>query len=242
MERTTIVRKQASIRRSSRKRAGNKSRQTLCTAFIDSMKKVNYTGSLPGIGFPDRLSCKLRYSQKSVFASSAAPSAQVFNINSVFDPDQTGTGHQPSYFDILSSCYSRYWVRGAWAKVTLTNQSSSVSFDAVAAYSDNNASTQTVEAISESRYAKDVTLGTTGAISTRVIDMPYISMTQIMGTRGNLKTGSEFYSLVNTNPLDTAYFYFKVAASDGTTAGVVAWRVDIVYDCVFKDVNPSYPS
>jgi len=35
---------------------------------------------------------------------------QLFNMNSVFDPDRTGTGHQPYGYDQMASLYNRYRV------------------------------------------------------------------------------------------------------------------------------------
>jgi len=37
-------------------------------------------------------------------------SSQVYNLNSLFDPDRTGTGHQPYGFDQMSALYNRYRV------------------------------------------------------------------------------------------------------------------------------------
>ena len=34
-------------------------------------------------------------------------------MNSLFDPDQTGTGHQPYYFDQFAALYNRYTVLGS---------------------------------------------------------------------------------------------------------------------------------
>ena len=35
---------------------------------------------------------------------------QYMRMNSLFDPDQTGTGHQPYYFDQFAALYNRYTV------------------------------------------------------------------------------------------------------------------------------------
>jgi len=42
----------------------------------------------------------------------------VFNLNSLFDPDSTGAGHQPKGFDQLTALYARYRVYETKYKVT----------------------------------------------------------------------------------------------------------------------------
>ena len=41
-------------------------------------------------------------------------------MNSLFDPDFTGTGHQPYYFDQFATIYQRYTVIGSKLTATFT--------------------------------------------------------------------------------------------------------------------------
>jgi hypothetical protein len=43
---------------------------------------------------------------------------QTMNLNSIFDPDRTGAGHQPLYFDQVAAIYNRYRVLKARWKIT----------------------------------------------------------------------------------------------------------------------------
>lgn len=52
---------------------------------------------------------------------SAGANVWVFNANSIFDPDQTGTGHQPMYADDFDGLYNRYRVNYAQITVTVVN-------------------------------------------------------------------------------------------------------------------------
>lgn len=70
-------------------------------------------------GFPDRLSTKLVYADKiNLSLSSGGPNYYSFRMNSLFDPDYTGTGHQPQWFDQLAAIYRNYRVKGS--KITVT--------------------------------------------------------------------------------------------------------------------------
>lgn len=59
---------------------------------------------------PQRFLTKHKYST-TVTINTAQPQYN-FNLNSLFDPDRTGTGHQPYGFDQLSALYNRYRVYG----------------------------------------------------------------------------------------------------------------------------------
>jgi len=66
------------------------------------------------VGFPDRLRTNLRYSTV-IPVPAVAHYEYVFKANSLFDPDLTGVGHQPTYFDQLAAIYSQYCVLGCKA-------------------------------------------------------------------------------------------------------------------------------
>ena len=72
-------------------------------------------------GFPPRLSVQLHYESLLTLAPGAAVASYVFRGNSLYDPDYTGTGHQPRYFDQLTPIYGRYKVLASSIKVELIN-------------------------------------------------------------------------------------------------------------------------
>jgi len=56
---------------------------------------------------PSRFITKMKYSE---FVNTDTFGQYVFNLNSIFDPNRTGTGHQPYGFDTLATLYNRYRV------------------------------------------------------------------------------------------------------------------------------------
>ena len=54
---------------------------------------------------------------------SGGANSWAFSFNSLFDPDVTGTGNQPMYFDNYSAIYERYKVSFAKIKATVVNHS-----------------------------------------------------------------------------------------------------------------------
>lgn len=74
----------------------------------------------PRIGFLDpHKYVRLKYTDIFSFTlATLTGTNQIMNLNSLFDPDRTGTGHQPYGFDQLAALYNRYRVlKTAW-KIT----------------------------------------------------------------------------------------------------------------------------
>lgn len=56
---------------------------------------------------PARFITKMKYSE---FINTDTFGDYAFNLNSIFDPNRTGVGHQPYAFDTLATLYNRYRV------------------------------------------------------------------------------------------------------------------------------------
>lgn len=71
-------------------------------------------------GFPDRVSTKMIYGDVVQLNLTGAQGFNywTFRLNSLFDPDYTGVGHQPQWFDQYASVYKNYRVKGS--KITVT--------------------------------------------------------------------------------------------------------------------------
>jgi len=82
--------------------------------------KSNYT---PNIGMPLVKRANLTYCQQFIATQTtpAVPASNRFLINSMYDPDSTGTGHQPMGYDQWSTFYKEYLVKGAKITATFTN-------------------------------------------------------------------------------------------------------------------------
>lgn len=80
---------------------------------------------IPGVdgnlifGFPQNIITKVRYCMQAVntHTSSVTAETQQMKMNSCFDPDSTGAGHQPWYFDEYAALYTNYRVLGSQLRV-----------------------------------------------------------------------------------------------------------------------------
>lgn len=78
--------------------------------FYRKRKQVNVNRALQPI--PQRYICKMKYADVfSLTTSGISPMGTYrFNLNSIFDPNRTGTGHQPYGHDTFQTLYNRYRV------------------------------------------------------------------------------------------------------------------------------------
>lgn len=189
------------------------------------------------IGMPDRLGVILKYSQQYQNTGSATPSAQVFAMNSAYDPDFSGTGHQPSFYDKIAAVYGRYYVRAFKLEFEISQgQAATVPTEWVACYSDQNIGANTVEELCEAKYAKNgiLPLPTAGGCVQR-IKLPWMHSSKIMG-QPFTEADDNMYAGVGASPTDVAWGIIKVQAQDGTTTVSCRVRALLYFDIVFKDV------
>lgn len=91
---------------------------------MSPLKKFSSTET-PGLTFLDPHKFLVFKYEEIISQSLATVTAtnQVFNLNSLFDPNRTGTGHQPYGFDQLAAIYNRYRVWETRWKVTFHAES-----------------------------------------------------------------------------------------------------------------------
>jgi len=186
-------------------------------------------------GFPDRLTVTLKYSDVKTF-SGTTPSAQLWYMNSAFDPDGSGTGHQPSYFDRYAAVYGKYIVE-EFAIEAIINNDGAVANLATLGYSDVNDSGDSVNQLKEARYTKWCVVGTTTGIDTKTIKLPPMKQSQLQGQLV-IEADNSMYALISANPADLCYGVFKTQCIDGTTSSNVRVEFTLVQRVTFKDLLP----
>jgi len=85
------------------------------------MIKYRKRQPLPIGGFPKTKMIKLRYVTESVVQCSGLSNSHNFSANGLYDPDITGTGHQPKAFDEWMAVYNHYNVVGSRISVKLVS-------------------------------------------------------------------------------------------------------------------------
>lgn len=187
-------------------------------------------------GFPDRILTKLRYSDIKNLSSTLGASANYrFRWNSIFDPDQSGTGHQPLYFDTYASVYDHYAVVSAKMKVLLVNQETSLGIICGVVTDDDASSTADFNILSEQNHG----------ISTYLTPLSGSSSEKILRSSWNCQQilnidpfSSETYKTdVGSNPTEESYCNIWSISQDGSSTTVLRFKIDFEYEVLFSELK-----
>lgn len=193
------------------------------------------------VPFPKSRKVKLRYSEYgNLTTSTTAIGKYYFRINSLYDPNATGSGDQPRYFDQMctSELYNSFHVDAVKYKVTFVNKATT---DAICAIRFTNNTTfpdaETAEALFHAGEFPKTTVrtllpkGETGARTT-------FSGTQtiwpLLAPSKLAYQDIDYAGGYATNPAPTANMYLYTADNpQDASASNVDWYVEIEYYATF---------
>jgi len=102
--------------------ASKRSRTSKSSAKSRKSFGANGVTKYNGFGFPPKINIKHRYQEvfSLTTAAGAGVSTQQFRCNGMYDPNHSGTGHQPLYFDQVAAVYDHFTVLKSYLKLTLS--------------------------------------------------------------------------------------------------------------------------
>lgn len=183
--------------------------------------------------FPSRTIRKLRYSTNfSLSNAVGAVASYVFAANGLYDPDITGTGHQPMGFDQLMLSYNHYVVTHARILLTFRNTTSDTVTVAVTAQANNTPIT-VIDQILESGLLAMTTLTPKATDDSIQLIELRMDVARFLGRRF-LEDDGDTTGSVTTNPLELEYFHVQAWDSAGKATLV---QVDCVieYTALFNE-------
>lgn len=199
---------------------------------------------LPLGGVSRSKTVKLRYVQTfNLDPGTGSYAQQTFRATSIYDPDQSGGGHQPCNFDVWAQQYSRYTVLGSKLRVQPVYASTTISTPGVLSVCLSNDGKQSgsvhglggIDAILEQPYTRFAT-ATIGFFSAKV---PVITKTysakKFFGTK--FINGVEPYSSdVTTDPAENAFYEILYESADNSNdPGAMTFRATIDYIVRFSE-------
>lgn len=194
-----------------------------------SRTTVNVNKALQPI--PQRYICKMKYAED--VTTDGVTGMYRFNLNSVFDPNRTGVGHQPYAFDTLATLYNRYRVIACGWRIT---SPSSTANRQVGAIPSNEALTfGTFAELKENPRAKYVTQMQGG--DAQLVRSKVYLPSLVGRTKTQYMADDRYQADVTSSPAELAILNILVANQTGAP---VASDVNVIleYTVEFFDVKP----
>lgn len=174
---------------------------------------INLTG--PRTVCPGRVIVTLPY----VEALNRAPGTFIdeyqFNLNSIFDPNRTGTGHQPMGYDQWANFYGRYRVIRVRVQVAFVNANTAVPIQCTIS-ATNSTTALTLLSGSEQPYSATTLLSTRAGMDTATLTRTY-NLHDIVGKTPLEYQGSDLdQAQIGASPGELAILHVNVASIDGS--------------------------
>lgn len=178
---------------------------------------------------PSRYICKMKYSAN---VATDIAGNYVFNLNSLYDPDRTGTGHQPYGYDPLSQLYNRYRVISCGWRIS----SPSGSYRQIGCIPSNDLGiTWSINDLKENPRAKYIVQSVGGGTMT-LTGKSYIPA--LMGrTRSQYMADDNYQAVVSASPSEQALLYIHTATNGGDAEPFAQVQVLLEFTAEFFDVK-----
>jgi hypothetical protein len=197
---------------------------------------------MAGMGYtplPARLHAKLKYVTYVNLAGGVTPGVNVYSANGLYDPDITGTGHQPRGFDQLIALYDHYVVTKSECRVHFVGNSTAVQVNGVQLQSSSTTQSDYIDYAEQARCEFSVApfVFTSGGLpEPREHHMKYVA-SEFMGIPDPVTAG-KLQGSVSANPSDQAFFHVFTQNIDGSTSSAQIALVLIEYEAIFIEPVP----
>lgn len=163
--------------------------------------------------------------------TSGVMASYVFSVNGLYDPNITGTGHQPAGFDQMMVFFDHYVVTNAKATVNWLNQSNVASAQIALSLNSTNVPTSDYTILSESGFVvRDWLniLGTNDAIKTTALSCNVSKFQGVVKIRDD----PELWGAAASNPTEQSYFNLSAYDIAGGSC-VVRFEILIEFEAWF---------
>lgn len=185
--------------------------------------------------FPVRTRKMLRYhTTVTVTVTAGAVGTHVFRANDLFDPDYTGTGHQPMGFDQMMVFYNHFAVSNCRIIVNITNTASTFMHAGIrldASATPLTSADQILEfgGITYDAFEAKSTYGASKTLKSTV------DIAKIQGIpRQNITTDPNLRGDAGTSPVEITYWHLLAWDPSGTS-GAVSFDVTLEFLSYFME-------
>ncbi len=187
-------------------------------------------------GFPEKLVTKLKYAEILQITSTAGGNAgNIFNINSTFDPNQSGIGHQPLYRDTYAAIYDQYAVISATAKVTFISNATTSAMIVGVVIDDDSSISSTIETLIEQSTSQTHLIpNATGALNNHTFNISW-SAKKHLGI--DPFTSESYKTAVGSNPSEISTLAVFAKPADGSSTTTTTVLVEIIQTVLFTELT-----
>jgi len=199
---------------------------------------INRSLVVLGNGFPQKLVCTHRYrDQITLTSTSGVMATYQFSCNGLYDPNITGGGHQPLYFDQLTPLYNHYQVVGAKMKLRiLPHTSNTVTSNFACFVNDDTVFENTnIDGTAEQNGAKCTPFGIPSGGNKPLTRTLYWSSKRKFGT-AHLQN-SRLQGSSSSNPTEQSFFSLCLQAFDQTNSVQAQILIEIDYIAVWSEIK-----
>lgn len=187
-------------------------------------------GPIPNLmyssSFPQQLKVCMSYNHDTAFTATAAtPNDVKFRLNSIYDPDLTGSGHQPQSHDQWALMYNRYRVDSCL--VTIRTQSISTHGTMLCMLPNNSTSTITdIFQFMETPLNKAKPIGTATAVTvTKHFDLKVLNGVSAQ----TYNSDDRFQSFFSASPTETLILHIGSWEIGAQGAVGISYNVTLKY-------------
>lgn len=190
-------------------------------------------GVTPRTGLGTRKMVKMVYCEKGISLTTPTVGGAgdyIFRINSIFDPNFTGGGHQPSMHDQMANIFERYTVYAAEYKVIFSNSSAS-NRQAVGVYiSDRSDTVSDFTTLVEQGSVEYTTLPVATAGGSQKTFSGFVDLPKLMGMeKDQYIADANYCPEFGTDPNDPAFLHCIYADIAGGGSTVITLVVEIIF-------------
>jgi len=168
-------------------------------------------------------------------STTGALAKQLFVINSIYDPDSTGTGHQPLYRDTYAAIYDQYAVVSATAKITFCSNATTTSLLVGVVFDDDASTSTSYTVLAEQNTGKHLFLPNNGgSLSTRTLTMQW-DCKKMLGI--DPFASQTYKTAVASNPSEQATMLVWVQPADLSSTTVTQVQVEIDFVVLFTELT-----
>lgn len=194
----------------------------------------SYSVSTHGQPLAQRLRTTLCYVEKITLA--ALPSFDYqFRLNSLFDPNLTGTGHQPKGFDQLAAFYSRYRVYHCRYRLTFAQTSNAIPIYCGVAPTNTLTGFTDITDHAETPFSQYIVAVNSNPLPTGSF-RGKVDLAKLNGkTRVAYEADDTTQALTTANPSEQLNLHVMAQTLDNSTNVSMYFLVQLWYDVEFSD-------